>query len=117
MNVLLERDDARLEVRDERILKVDGEADFDSAASLAAKGQEWLQSLPRDAEVEFDLTGVSCASSAVLSVLLEWLRCAQSHGVHIVHVALSSPLARLTAMAGLDPLLPSDETRASSETP
>ncbi|MCI0508549.1 phospholipid transport system transporter-binding protein [Chromohalobacter marismortui] len=114
MTVLLERADARLEVCNERTLKVDGEADFDSAASLAAKGREWLLGLPRDTEVEFDLTGVDCASSAVLSVLLEWLRSAQAHDIHIRHVTLSPPLVRLTTMAELGPLLPDHEARAPS---
>ncbi|MBZ5874663.1 STAS domain-containing protein [Chromohalobacter israelensis] len=114
MSVLLEREGARLEVCQERILKVDGEADFDSAASLAAKGTEWLQGLPHATEVEFDLTGVQRASSAVLSVLLEWLRTAQACEVRIVQVTLSQPLARLTAMAGLDPLLPTAETSVSA---
>lgn len=114
MSVLFEREDACLEVCDERILKVNGEADFDSAASLAAQGKVWLQSLPQAAEVEFDLTGVQRASSAVLSVLLEWLRTAQACKVRIVQVTLSQPLARLTAMAGLDPLLPTAEANVSA---
>ncbi|MBZ9568116.1 STAS domain-containing protein [Modicisalibacter tunisiensis] len=109
MTLLLEQAGARLEVRDMTLL-ASGEADFDVATALAAQGREWLDAQAAGARVRFDLTGVNRASSAALSVMLEWLRCARRGQLEVAGVCLSAPLARLTAMAGLEPLLPRLET-------
>jgi phospholipid transport system transporter-binding protein len=96
---------ARLEVRD-NVLVASGEAGFDVAAALAEKGCEWLMQKSSGGQVIFDLSGVDQASSAALSVMLEWLRCARRCHLTVTEVRLSVPLSRLTAMAGLDRLLP-----------
>lgn len=103
---------ARLEVKD-GILVASGEAGFDMAAALAEKGCEWLVQQPRDSHVGFDLSSVDQASSAALSVMLEWLRCARRRQLTVACVSLSPPLSRLTAMAGLDQLLPQAHAEAS----
>lgn len=105
MNVLLDRDGVRLVVQDQTLL-VSGEADFDVAADLAAAGREWLSEQPSGGSVRFDLSGVDRASSAVISVMLEWLRCSRARGLEVESVKLSKPLVRVTSLAGIDQLLP-----------
>ena len=105
MKALLDQSGVHLEV-ESNVLAASGEADFDAAAVLAASGCEWLREQPAGSAVCFDLRGVNRASSAALSVMLEWLRCARDQCLEVESVSLSPPLARLTAMAGLDRLLP-----------
>lgn len=105
MKALLDQNGVHLEVSG-NVLAASGEADFDAAAALAASGCEWLCKQPAGSAVCFDLCGVDRASSAALSVMLEWLRCARDRRLEVESVRLSPPLARLTAMAGLDRLLP-----------
>ncbi|MGC3872045.1 STAS domain-containing protein [Halomonas sp. GXIMD04776] len=104
MTLLLDSD-ARLEVTN-AVLTASGEANFDVATALAASGCEWLNQQAEGSAVAFDLRQVDQASSAVLSVMLEWLRCARDKALVVESVRLSPPLSRVTAMAGLDHLLP-----------
>lgn len=103
--------DARLETSG-NCLVASGEAGFDVAKTLASKGCEWLLEQAQGSRVRFDLSGVDQASSAVLSVMLEWLRCARQCHIEVEAVRLSTPLVRLTAMAGLDRLLPREIVEA-----
>ncbi|GHB31147.1 STAS domain-containing protein [Salinicola rhizosphaerae] len=109
MSVLLEREDARLEVVD-NVLTIHGEADFDSAGPLAQSGRHWLADQPDGTVVSFDLSRVRVASSAVLSVLLVWVRSIQKHSLKLQRVSLSPPLQRLMDITELAPLLPAEET-------
>lgn len=113
MTSLLDQDDAHLEVSG-NVLAASGEADFDAAAALAARGCEWLSEQAEGSVVCFDLCGVNRASSAALSVMLEWLRCARRYRLDVESVRLSPPLARLTSMAGLDRLLPLEALEPTS---
>lgn len=90
-------------------LMVQGDVDFDTAAALAGAGSAWLRGQPAGSLVVLDLTGIERVSSAALSVLLEWMRHARSMGVVIQSVELSTPLLQLTAVAGLDALLPAGD--------
>ncbi|MCE3027542.1 STAS domain-containing protein [Salinicola sp. DM10] len=110
MSLLLEREDATLEVVEGNVLTIRGEADFDSAGPLAQAGRHWLADQPAETQVSFDLTAVEVASSAVLSVLLVWVRSVQKHSLHLERVALSRPLRRLMDITELGPLLPARET-------
>ncbi|MBD3897374.1 STAS domain-containing protein [Halomonas sp. ML-15] len=110
MTRLFEEGDVRLDVEGAR-LAVGGDVDFEVAAGLAASGSAWLAQQPAATRLVLDLSGVDRVSSAALSVLLEWTRCAEAAGLVIDSVTLSAPLARLTRMAGLDTLLP-DATAA-----
>ncbi|WP_110661598.1 STAS domain-containing protein [Salinicola socius] len=112
MTLLLERDDATLEIVDGHVLTIRGEADFDSAGPLAQAGRHWLAEQPPQTEVSFDLTGIQVASSAVLSVLLVWVRSVQHHSLSLQRVSLSLALAlkRLMDITELAPLLPAVET-------
>lgn len=105
MSVLLDRDGVRLVVQGQA-LTASGEADFDVAANLAAAGREWLGAQASGSVVRFDLSGVNRASSAAISVMLEWLRCARECRLEVEAVRLSEPLARVTSLAGIDHLLP-----------
>nr|WP_299240322.1 STAS domain-containing protein [uncultured Halomonas sp.] len=107
MTLLLDGD-ARLEVNDDAVLTASGEADFDVATALAATGCEWLEQQAEGSSVAFDFQQVDQASSAVLSVLLEWLRCARRKALVVASITLSSPLSRVTDMAGLEQLLTKD---------
>lgn len=108
MTPLLECGQVTLEARSYG-LAVQGDVGFDTAAALAGAGSAWLREQPTGALVILDLTGIEHVSSAALSVLLEWLRQARSMSVVIQSVELSTPLARLTAVAGLDALLPAGD--------
>ncbi|GAA0580115.1 lipid asymmetry maintenance protein MlaB [Halomonas salifodinae] len=105
MTLLLEAQGVRLSVEGNR-LRVDGDVDFEVAASLAAAGSDWLADLPPGSRVVIDLGGVDRVSSAALSMLLQWLRDSRGVGAEVTEVALSAPLARLTRLADLDALLP-----------
>lgn len=105
--------DARLDASD-GVLSASGEAGFDVAASLATAGCEWLRQQPEGSHVRFDLSQVNQASSAALSVMLEWLRCARRQQLVVEAVQLSPPLSRLTDMAGLERLLPGGASEHAS---
>jgi len=105
VSVLLDRDGVRLIVQGQALV-TSGEADFDVAANLAASGREWLGAQVSGSVVRFDLSGVDRASSAAISVMLEWLRCARAGGLEVESVRLSEPLARVSSLAGIDHLLP-----------
>lgn len=113
MSVLLDRDGVHLIVQG-RTLTASGEADFDVAANLAAAGREWLEAQGSGSVVCFDLSGVGRASSAAISVVLEWLRCARERGLEVESVRLSEPLARVSSLAGVDQLLPSPARAAEA---
>ncbi|MGM8850292.1 STAS domain-containing protein [Salinicola sp. V024] len=117
MSLLLERKDATLEVVDDHVLTIRGEADFDSAGPLAQAGRHWLADQPGQTEVSFDLTGVQVASSAVLSVLLVWVRSVNRHSLTLRRVSLSAPLQRLMDITELAPLLPAVETTCAEPAP
>lgn len=113
MTILLQREDATLEIVDDHVLTIRGEADFDSAGPLARAGRHWLADQGAETEVSFDLTEVRIASSAVLSVLLVWVRSVQKHSLRLQRVSLSPPLQRLMDITELAPLLPAKETTSS----
>ncbi|MFY0992378.1 STAS domain-containing protein [Halomonas sp. C05BenzN] len=105
MSVLLDQAGVHLSAGPEG-LAVSGVVGFDVAAVLAATGREWLAAQAAGTAVDFDLCGVEGVSSAALSVLLEWARCARQAGLEVRAVRLSAPLTRLTRLAGLDRLMP-----------
>ena len=105
MSDLLARDGLRLEAGDVGLV-VCGEVGFEHAAELAEAGSRWLAQRPSGEAVSFDLRDVAGASSAALSVLLEWARAARRAGLTLERVRLSAALARLTDLAGLERLLP-----------
>ncbi len=103
MKTLFDSDGIKLEADDAQ-LTLGGQPDFDNAAELAEAGKKWLGC--RSDGVSIDLRGVESASTATLSVLLEWQRHLGDHSGHIVHLRLSPALHRLAAVSGLESLLP-----------
>ncbi|WP_192036581.1 STAS domain-containing protein [Halomonas sp. YLGW01] len=95
-------------------LAVSGDVDFDVAAPLAAAGASWLAEQHAAHGLRLDLRGVDRVSSAALSVMLEWLRSARRAGLEVQCVQLSPALAKLTALAGLDSLLPQGQARETT---
>lgn len=112
MSLLLDHGGVCLEASPGR-LAVTGDVDFDMAAQLAEAGSGWLAEQLAGSRMELDLQGVEQVSSAALSVLLEWTRCARGAGIQIDSVRLSVPLLGLTRVAGLDALLPVAQTTSS----
>lgn len=100
---LFEREGIKLDAGD-ALLSLSGQPDFDNAAELADAGRKWLGR--RDDGISIDLCGVESASTATLSVLLEWQRHLAKHGGHVAHLTLSPALNRLAAVSGLENLLP-----------
>ena len=107
MKTLFDSDGIRLEA-DEVQLALSGQPDFDNAAELAEAGKKWLGR--RSDGVSIDLCGVESASTATLSVLLEWQRHLADYSGHITHLRLSSALSRLAAVSGLESFLPGLES-------
>lgn len=103
MSKLFSHQGVELEQRGD-ILWVSGGVDAATAAALASAGSQWLANTSsRELRISFE--GVDKASSAALSVLLEWMRISRQYSLSIVSVDLSVPLRRLADMAELETLL------------
>nr|WP_284046906.1 STAS domain-containing protein [Halomonas llamarensis] len=101
--------DVRLD-QQEDTLSVSGDVGTNAAAALAEAGGLWIADTSLSAlHINFD--GVEKASSAAISVLLQWLRMCQQHHIAILSVSLSAPLQRLAHLAELEALL-QNPTRA-----
>ncbi|RUR57146.1 STAS domain-containing protein [Vreelandella populi] len=85
-------------------LRVVGDVGMAGAAELAAAGKKWLEATD-EKSVTFDFSGVQKASSAIISVLFEWLRTCQAQGIAVSAVMLSAPLERLASLSELDALI------------
>ncbi|HCR97662.1 MULTISPECIES: STAS domain-containing protein [Halomonas] len=85
-------------------LCVTGDVGMDAAAELAAAGKKWLQATEQR-DVAFDFNGVHKASSAVISVLFEWMRTCQSRSITVNAVTLSAPLERLALLSEIESLI------------
>lgn len=102
-------DDAvTLEARD-AALYLKGAPGFDNAPELASAGIDWLQGYG-GTQVSFNLCGVERTSSATISVLLEWLRAAQSKKLEVDRITLSDRMRELIEMAELGDVFPAHET-------
>jgi phospholipid transport system transporter-binding protein len=103
VNALFSEQEVRLD-QQEDTLRVSGDVGTNVAAALAAAGGEWIAETSLDAlHINFD--GVEKASSAAISVLLQWLRICQQRHIEIRSVSLSTPLQRLVHLAELDALV------------
>ena len=85
-------------------LWVSGGVDATTAAALAAAGNQWMANTSSH-ELCVSFEGVDKASSAALSVLLEWMRTSRQYSLSITSVDLSAPLRRLAELAELETLL------------
>ncbi|WP_346798883.1 STAS domain-containing protein [Halomonas sp. Bachu 37] len=105
MSVLLDLQSSRLEVNEPDTIMVVGDVHVLAASRLAEAGNDWLSQLPREGHVVLDFSRVEKASTAALSVLLQWVRAARRRHLSITAIILSSPLRRLSALADITPLL------------
>ena len=103
MTKLFSHHGVELEQRDDT-LWVSGGVDATTAAALTAAGSQWLANTSSH-ELRISFEGVDKASSAALSVLLEWMRVSRHYSLNVVSVDLSAPLRRLADLAELEILL------------
>ena len=96
---------AQLAAIGEGRLRVDGDLDFESVGPLLAKGEALM---PRDGQLQIDLSGVKSANSAGLALLLEWLDLARARGVSLRYLDMPESLTRIAAFSNLGTLLPTD---------
>lgn len=103
MSILFSHQGVQLEQHADT-LWVSGDVDATTAAGVAAAGNQWLENTAnRELNINFEKVGK--ASSAALSILLQWVRSCRQRGIVLLSVALSSPLKRLAVLAELDALL------------
>ncbi|MGY4878079.1 STAS domain-containing protein [Vreelandella aquamarina] len=103
MSILFSRQGVQLEQRNDT-LWVSGDVDATTAAGVAAAGSQWLAgTASRELNISFEKVGK--ASSAALSILLQWVRACRQQEITLLSVALSPPLRRLADLAELDALL------------
>ena len=103
MSILFSRQGVQLEQRGDT-LWVSGDIDATTAASVAAAGNQWLaDTASRELNISFEEVGK--ASSAALSILLQWVRTCRQHEIALLSVVLSPPLGRLADLAELDELV------------
>ncbi|MCX2523775.1 STAS domain-containing protein [Larsenimonas rhizosphaerae] len=98
---LFSRDGIELTAGDGRLC-IAGAPDFDHAADLRNEGVEYLKTLEQGSRLTLDAEGVTNASSATLSVLLEWLRTANAASLEVAGVMLSPTLRGLATVTALD---------------
>lgn len=103
MTTLYEHEGVRLTVNDQA-LRVSGAPDFDHATALAEAGSRWIER--HAGELVLDAGGVTNVSSAMLSVLLEWIRDASRRGLTISEIVLAPGLRSLVEMAELGEIFP-----------
>lgn len=84
--------------------KVCGELTFATALAVRNRGLELLAQA--DPDFEIDLSGVTRAGSAGVSVLLSWLRFALEREVQIRFSHLPDDLLGVAKVSGADRLLP-----------
>ncbi len=81
---------------------VSGELSFATATDLLAQSQALFAG---ESGIELDLSGVTHADSAGLSLLIEWLRQARLQGRQLRYVALPAQLKTLAGISDVDGLL------------
>ncbi|RUR28201.1 STAS domain-containing protein [Vreelandella nanhaiensis] len=89
---------------EQNTLRVVGDVGMTAAAELAAAGKKWLEATD-EKSVVFDFSGVQKASSAIISVLFEWLRTCKAQKIAVSTIMLSAPLERLASLSELDALI------------
>ncbi|MDN6179552.1 MAG: STAS domain-containing protein [Halomonas subglaciescola] len=104
MTALFSRQGIALTAQDDNTLEVSGNLGEGTAAALAGAGERWLENVAAPAALTLDFRGVDRASSAAISVLLQWLRACRTRHIRVEDILLSEPLSRLARLAELDTL-------------
>jgi phospholipid transport system transporter-binding protein len=81
---------------------VSGELNFATVTDLLLQSREMFAG---ESSIELDLSGVTHADSAGLSLLIEWLRQARLQGRQLRYVALPAQLSALAGISEVDGLL------------
>lgn len=102
MTTLFSQQGVSLTAQD-KALEVSGSLSEGAAAALADAGEHWLEHSGQSA-LTLDFRGVDRASSAAISVLLQWLRACRRRQLTVEQVLLSEPLRRLSSLTELDDL-------------
>lgn len=93
---------AKLAQQGEGRYRVSGELSFATVTDLLLQSRSLFAGEP---SIELDLSGVTYADSAGLSLLIEWLRQARLQGKHLHYLALPAQLQALANISEVDDLL------------
>ncbi len=93
---------AKLEQQAEGRYRVSGELSFATVTELLLQSRSLFAG---ESSVEVDLSGVTHADSAGLSLLIEWLRQAKLQGKQLHYLALPAQLGALASISEVDGLL------------
>lgn len=90
---------------DENVLLVTGEVDASNVPALRRQGEDLIAKAPGSA-LTVGLTGLTTASSVLLSLLLCWQRAGAARGLTLSFTDASEDLSELARLNGVDSLLP-----------
>jgi len=94
---------AQLVLEEDR-MSVIGEVDFASVVSLEPQGEHWLRErAPADCRLDF--SGLSRCNSAVMALLLSWLRTARAIDKNLAIENIPEGLRGQMHLAGLEDIL------------
>ena len=95
-------------------LWVEGEVDFATVVALCTEGTQWLRTTAA-ATCRIDFSRVSQCNSAATTLLLHWLRAAQSVNKTVTIDNIPHTLQSLLKLGGLDNLLELTNCKSSVE--
>lgn len=93
---------AKLEQQGEGRYGVSGELSFATVTDLLLQSRSLFAG---ESDIEVDLSGVTHADSAGLSLLIEWLRQAKLQGKQLHYLALPVQLSALASISEVEGLL------------
>jgi phospholipid transport system transporter-binding protein len=93
---------AKLEQQGEGHYRVSGELSFATVTALLLQSRSLFAG---ESSIEVDLSGVTHADSAGLSLLIEWLRLAKVQGKQLRYSALPAQLGALANISEVEGLL------------
>lgn len=84
-----------------------GELSFATASAVWREGLELFNNSP---ELSLDLSGITRSDSAGLTLLVEWLRYAQSQHKQLTFLNMPQQMLAIARVSGLDGILPLDNS-------
>ena len=93
---------AKLEEQGPGRYRVSGELSFATVTALLLQSRSLFAG---ESDLEVDLSGVTHADSAGLSLLIEWLRLAKQQSKKLHYLALPTQLSALASISEVDGLL------------
>ncbi len=95
---------AQIEALSSTKLQVSGDLEFENVVQLKQQGESLLSTISGNCEI--DLSKVGQAGSAALSLLLSWLRFAESRNVRLDFLHVPENLLGVAQVSELDSVLP-----------